>query len=517
MSVLAGLVLLFSALAAPTPAAAASNYDDLIHVEESLYVYTDGSTKNQTMNVDSTWWTDFKESYIKKSSLTPGRFPASFIVDFENILANGSWIVFSEMLPAGRTISFAGTSDPNASCAFTGPNEINAFQCSSTAGSLNVSVDYFTHSSYGGNGCSSSTCSANGMNFYADPIVRTSTTSDPTFVNILNMYTKDRFEFYLGKVDVEYPTGYAGDIIPQQINLGNYVALGDSFSSGEGVEPFITGTDEGAPNENRCHRSLGSYPALLAGNTFQQVRFDDSTFVACSGATTSNITTSGQWGEPRQLDAVNVDTDAVTLTIGGNDAGFSDILTDCTQSAYGIKPGWGCSKESSTIATITHRLNALNGSVVDASIHPIEDVLLAITASAPSAKIRIIGYPHLFGGSITNYDPDALAPGGARCVVAWWAGIVSISYEDAQWINSQSDALNDILSEAASNLATDGHDIDFVAPETFSGHGLCDNEDPYINPLYLYGDVTNPNVTAKSFHPTNEGIKAYKNIVELTF
>jgi hypothetical protein len=44
-----------------------------------------------------------------------------------------------------------------------------------------------------------------------------------------------------------------------------YIALGDSFSSGEGVPPFRPGTDQYLPVRDTCHRSFRGYPALIAG------------------------------------------------------------------------------------------------------------------------------------------------------------------------------------------------------------------------------------------------------------
>lgn len=105
----------------------------------------------------------------------------------------------------------------------------------------------------------------------------------------------------------------------------NYVALGDSFSSGEGVPPFLAGTDVHAVNE--CHRSNVAYPELLDRDMSLPLTL--TTFAACSGAKTENILSSGQWKEPKQLSSVHANTKVVTLTIGGNDAGFEQFVTQC--------------------------------------------------------------------------------------------------------------------------------------------------------------------------------------------
>src|ERR1700712_1672104 len=57
-----------------------------------------------------------------------------------------------------------------------------------------------------------------------------------------------------------------------------YVALGDSYASGEGVEPFLPGTDD---SRHRCHPSAGAYARLLAAGPGMPPVAE---FWACSGA-----------------------------------------------------------------------------------------------------------------------------------------------------------------------------------------------------------------------------------------
>src|SRR4051794_9899851 len=88
-----------------------------------------------------------------------------------------------------------------------------------------------------------------------------------------------------------------------------YVALGDSYSSGTGTRSFY---------ESGCQRSVYAYPYLLH-NAHPTWTFVNAT---CSGATTSTLLSS-------QVSSVTSDTNWVTYTIGGNDAGFSDVITEC--------------------------------------------------------------------------------------------------------------------------------------------------------------------------------------------
>src|SRR5207249_4145326 len=66
-----------------------------------------------------------------------------------------------------------------------------------------------------------------------------------------------------------------------------YVALGDSFSAGEGVPPFRKGTNRYLPPRNRCHRSYRAYPALVAGRRSSPGIWG---FWACSGARLRDLT-----------------------------------------------------------------------------------------------------------------------------------------------------------------------------------------------------------------------------------
>jgi len=123
------------------------------------------------------------------------------------------------------------------------------------------------------------------------------------------------------------------------------VGFGDSYSSGEGVDPYDPGTDDDwGADRNQCHRSLYAYaresqplgyravlPSYVGGPTDTKVDF-----VACSGATSENVRVGGtpQYDEPgTQLDQGQLDanTDLVTLTLGGNDMGFTPVITKCVK------------------------------------------------------------------------------------------------------------------------------------------------------------------------------------------
>ena len=96
---------------------------------------------------------------------------------------------------------------------------------------------------------------------------------------------------------------------------GRYVALGSSMAAGPGIRP----TAAGAPF--RAGRSARNYPHLVAEKLFL-----DLVDVTYSGATTANVLTDFQHGQPPQVDALDGSETLVTVTIGGNDVGYVPML-----------------------------------------------------------------------------------------------------------------------------------------------------------------------------------------------
>ena len=142
-----------------------------------------------------------------------------------------------------------------------------------------------------------------------------------------------------------------------------YVALGDSYSSGVGTGSYTL--------DSACKRSVSAYPYLLA----QKRKRTSLVFVACSGATTADLLAS-------QIGAVTSTTSIVTVTIGGNDIGFADLIYECTLA--------DC---STTLDDATSSLESTLGSRLDAVYSGIK------SRAAPGAAIIVLGYPHVFSGA----------------------------------------------------------------------------------------------------------------------
>ena len=87
------------------------------------------------------------------------------------------------------------------------------------------------------------------------------------------------------------------------------------MAAGPGIRPSA----EGAPL--RAGRSARNYPHLVAEKLGH-----DLVDVTYSGATTANVLTDSQHGAPPQIAALDGSEVLVTITIGGNDAGYVQLL-----------------------------------------------------------------------------------------------------------------------------------------------------------------------------------------------
>lgn len=283
-----------------------------------------------------------------------------------------------------------------------------------------------------------------------------------------------------------------------------YVALGDSYSSG-------TGTFNYYPESGNCYRSGYSYPLYVA----DQLNLGVPLFAACHGAQTADFYNQNpNTGEPAQISHLSEDTEVVTLTIGGNDAGFGEVLDECVHRAG--HQGFGCSSDSSLVTALSERFDALEGTIVanapdDRTIVPLLQLYEGINILAPNAEIYVGGYPQLFGSSIADYEPDSNAPGSAYCPVTLGA---TVSYDDAQWLNQMADELNGIIADAVEAAQNEGIDITFVPAALFSGYGLCDTYSPWINEVVMDGNFPVPNLEPESMHPTSAG---YQNGYGIAF
>ncbi|MEU8003105.1 SGNH/GDSL hydrolase family protein [Catellatospora sp. NPDC049111] len=146
----------------------------------------------------------------------------------------------------------------------------------------------------------------------------------------------------------------------QAASTVRYVALGDSYSSGVGAGSYTS-------ESGSCQRSTKAYPALWAAANAPA----SYAFVACSGATTTSVTSS-------QLSALSSTTTLVSISVGGNDVGFADIMKTCAL--------YGTTQCVAAVQTAEDKARASLPGLLD-------NVYNAIRSRAPNARVVVLGYP----------------------------------------------------------------------------------------------------------------------------
>jgi Tol biopolymer transport system component len=272
-----------------------------------------------------------------------------------------------------------------------------------------------------------------------------------------------------------------------------YVALGDSYSSGEGNPPYLANSER---TGNRCHRSALSYAysdSIRLG--FYASHFS---FHACSGAKIKEFyTTNSGDHEPGQLTWLDSSTRLVTLTIGGNDAYFFPVIVTCIANALHL-PGVPSCK-----ALWSSRVEgaiAMMGSNVPNNGESLTLLYERIAHAAPRAKVMVIGYPRFF----PSHPPTRCSTG-----VLW----SHFSRTVMLWINSE--ILNmDNTAKRAARAAR----VTYVngSYDAFDGHELC-TKDPYLHSGIVSrhsGLFHSSSLVAGSFHPDLKGNVALAMLVQ---
>lgn len=221
----------------------------------------------------------------------------------------------------------------------------------------------------------------------------------------------------------------------------NYVALGDSYSSGTGTGSYDL--------DSSCQRSSKAYAALWA-SSHAPASFK---FVACSGAKTSDVKAS-------QISALSTSTTLASITIGGNDAGFSSVMETCVLGSDSDCQTAVDNAENYARTTLPGNLNS---------------TFSAMRTKAPSAHIVVLDYPHLY---ITD---------DTYCV--------GLSHTKHVLLNQAADVLDGVISTATSNAGT-GFTFADVRNQ-FAGHELCSG-DGWLHSVD-WSDFSS------SYHPTATG------------
>jgi len=252
-----------------------------------------------------------------------------------------------------------------------------------------------------------------------------------------------------------------------EATVNRYVALGDSYAAGPFI-PLPTGSPPG------CLRSSRNYPSLVA-QTLTGAEFAD---VSCSGATTRDMFTAQHTDlgtNPPQLDALDDHVALVTLTIGGNDIGFVEIIKECAHRSP--KRPFGAACKDFYTSGGTDRIAAR----IDATASKIARVLDEIVARAPDATVLLVGYPVIL--------PDE----GPGCFP-----VVPFSAGDVAYLRESEKRLNAMLEGEAEQA--DAVYVDTYTPSI--GHDVC--KPPRTK--WVEGFV--PTSPAAPVHPNGLGMTA---------
>src|ERR1700761_9288155 len=240
----------------------------------------------------------------------------------------------------------------------------------------------------------------------------------------------------------------AGLLIPAAAAAASqYVALGDSYSSGVGTRVFYEESGE-------CDRSPDAYGPKIAAKRGYTLNFE-----ACSGAKTPEVI-------EKQLGTLSSSTALVTITIGGNDAGFSNVIINC--ALYYFTCGSAISEANEYIAkTLPGRL---------------ETTYKDIRAKATTAEVIVLGYPKLFTKEGKTCNVNFLTSGNEKKM------------------NESAETLDAVIKARAEALK-----FKFVNPTSpFEAHEVCASEE------WLNGQ-SNP--LSESYHPNVKGQEEFTTLV----
>jgi lysophospholipase L1-like esterase len=244
----------------------------------------------------------------------------------------------------------------------------------------------------------------------------------------------------------KFLAGTAAAVVLALVGAGSagadlYVALGDSYSSGTGTRTYF---------DSGCQKSVYAYPSLVD----QQRPNTDLVFAACSGAQTANVLNS-------QVNSLTAGTNWVTITIGGNDAGFSNVITQCAL------PGW--------LANCNGAIDTAQNFINNTLPARLTNVYNEIKTRSPNAIVIVLSYPRLFMGVDCN-------------------GGTFFSASEMTRLNQTADLLRNVTQTRALAAGANFRFKDAIPP--FTGHAVCSSTE-WVNGL------SNP--IGESYHPNRTG------------
>ncbi|MFI6574985.1 SGNH/GDSL hydrolase family protein [Nocardiopsis sp. NPDC050513] len=253
---------------------------------------------------------------------------------------------------------------------------------------------------------------------------------------------------------------------------GNYVALGDSYSSGDGAGDYDPATAE----PGGCWRSAHAYPRVIE----EEFSFAGAlAFYACSSHKGADMLS--EIGTPEsQIERVTEHTSLVTLGIGGNDLGFIPVLRTCIVRMPLLENGV-CTAQEEDIAGRMDRFE-----------ETLTEILTEIRDRAPDARILVLGYPRLF-----PEEPPSM--------------YYTLTTNDQTWLNSVGERFNERIRDVVYEV--DGRiyggrgvgSAEYVNVFSALNGFEVSAEDAWLNGIVLGRLGEGMRVDRASFHPTAQG------------
>jgi hypothetical protein len=303
----------------------------------------------------------------------------------------------------------------------------------------------------------------------------------------------------------------------------SWLALGDSYSSGEGIPwPNI---DKGHGGED-CQRADGTgrggtakaWPVVAYDQIKKAGGFTSMDFVACTGNITDDW--EGQVKEAVERGGRR-SWDVISLSFGGNNILFKQILLGCLDieakrlwTDFDFPPG--CDVK---LPALKDRIDLLTGKATlpgkgfkgTVTLPDLYDDLADLVR--PGGQIIVAGYPQLIE------QEDMWGWQASNCQGIWGYD-VKLLRDGAKYLNDETEK---VVNAADKRWASSGINITFVdvarnvyetsRTDTEDRHGLCSNKgQQWLNGLT--SSIENGGWRpARSFHPTQEGHTAIGKFV----
>lgn len=239
--------------------------------------------------------------------------------------------------------------------------------------------------------------------------------------------------------------------------------MGDSYATGTGAGHMIQRVDGG------CFRFDKSYPVVL--NYLLQPGPSRFNYVACYGETFSKIIQNQfrdkasmlgrpSWGNKPEF---------VTLSMGGNDIGFRDLIQTCVYSLR-VFSRKGCDEVIRDSMRSIHSLDFVRGA---------NDVIAAALRKGTARvgqgfKVYVTGYAQFFNEQTTQCNHVTFRPALSPFPPEY------LTIERRKALNKLARDLNTALKTAVATASISAPNKVFFVDydEKFEGHRFCDREEP---------------------------------------